>query len=562
MNKLNKDLKNITFRKEQTEAMDFIFDTIENDPNKRNILLDLPTGVGKSILGLSFCQRYLKDVNSSAKFDFITNSKMLQQQYFEEFNSPSNLWGKNNYTCDKYNCACETGKELNRVNKSNCEYCPYDRAKNSYLFDDVNLTNFHLFVMLHMYQEEYMNQRKSNVLIVDECHNFEKIFSDFIAINLSEGGIKKLGLKNYKSIFKSIGNVKSMDMFIEFCEEFLLNEIADRINEIKSELKSDGVAGYKMRERQKKMKDVINDTSHSSVSNMRILGELESYVSKIKHFITDYAKIPENWVMETTYNNNKNREIKIQPVWAHPYLEKHIWSKYDHVIMMSGTILDKDLFSYINGLSVHQTEYYSIDSPFDVKNRPIYYMPIGKMTYTKKQDTFKKYVPFLEKIMKKYKSDKGVIHSHTYELSKWVKNNVENDRFIFHDYKDKDRALKIHYNGDDPSVLCSPSISTGVDLENERARFQVMLKVPYPSLASKKNKMRQSTMPEYYAWETVAGIIQMYGRAVRSYNDYADFIILDGSFGDVMRYSSRFIPNWVMKAIKRVDSKKATKGKS
>jgi Rad3-related DNA helicase len=68
---------------------------------------------------------------------------------------------------------------------------------------------------------------------------------------------------------------------------------------------------------------------------------------------------------------------------------------------MSGTILDKNLFCQLNGLDVDKTVYYSIDSPFDVKNRPIYYMPLGKMSFKNKEETFRNYIPFINKILNK-----------------------------------------------------------------------------------------------------------------------------------------------------------------
>jgi hypothetical protein len=44
---------------------------------------------------------------------------------------------------------------------------------------------------------------------------------------------------------------------------------------------------------------------------------------------------------------------------------------------MSGTILDKSLLS--NGLDPDKAVYYDVESP-SIENRPIFYMPIGKMS--------------------------------------------------------------------------------------------------------------------------------------------------------------------------------------
>jgi len=52
--------------------------------------------------------------------------------------------------------------------------------------------------------------------------------------------------------------------------------------------------------------------------------------------------------------------------------------------------------------------------------------------------------------------------------------------------------------------------------------------------------------------------MQMCGRSIRSKTDYADTIILDGSFSDILRYSSRYMPTWFQDSIKRVETKKST----
>jgi Rad3-related DNA helicase len=185
-------------------------------------------------------------------------------------------------------------------------------------------------------------------------------------------------------------------------------------------------------------------------------------------------------------------------------------------------------------------------------------MPIGKMSYKNKEETFQRYIPYIKKIMNKYAGQKGIIHTNSFELSNWIQKSIKDKRFVFHDSTNKDEMLKMHCETDKPTVLVSPSMDTGVSLDDDLARFQIIAKVPYPSLGSQKNKMRQSNNPDWYAWKTVSGFIQMTGRSVRSSEDYADTIIIDGSFGDVLRHSSQFLPNWIQEAIKKVTIKATT----
>lgn len=532
---LNTDLEKYTPRKEQNEALDFIKKTIKDDDIKKFIMLDLPTGVGKSILAMMICQWYLKEVNKNATFDIITNSKMLQEQYTNDFNSISSLWGKNNYTCKSYSdCSCKEGKEFNKINKTKCEDCPYDLARDGYIKNRINLSNFHLYTLLNVYNIDMMEQRESNVLIIDEAHSFEEIFCDFISINLSKGILKSMGFKNYNSISKSIRHINNVEDFIDFADS-LNQEIINTKNDLKREaVKSKG-----------------------SVKVMKKYSDLESLETKVENFLKDYGEREENWVLEYSFNDKKEKMISIQPIWASPYLEQYVWSKYDHVILMSGTILNRELFSYINGIPETLSVYYSITSPFSIKNRPIFYMPVSRMTYKNKENAFTQYKPFINKIMEKYKTKKGIFHTHTYEIANWMKESIDNDRFIFHKSDDKDKALKKHYVlEEDPTVLVSPSMTTGVDLEYDRARFQTLMKIPYPSLGSTKNKLRQKMMPTWYTYKTISGIVQAYGRGIRSYDDQCDFIIMDACFSDIMKYSSDWLPKYFSDAIKMVNMRK------
>jgi Rad3-related DNA helicase len=176
-------------------------------------------------------------------------------------------------------------------------------------------------------------------------------------------------------------------------------------------------------------------------------------------------------------------------------------------------------------------------------------MPLGKMSYKSKEETFQRYVPYIKKLLDKYKNKKGIIHTNSFELAKWIEERIKDPRLIFHDSQNKDEMLRLHKDSEEPTVIVKTSMDTGVSFDNDDARFQIIAKVPYPSLASQKNKLRQKNNPDWYSWKTVSGLIQMSGRPVRSNLDYADTIIIDGSFGDVMKHSSHFLPDWIQEAI-------------
>lgn len=551
MKLLDKDLQPFTLRKEQIDCQEFIFDKLHNEPIKKFFLLDLPTGVGKSILALSIIQRYLKEINNDARFDILTESKILQRQYTEDFNSISNLWGKNTYQCTQFACSCEQGKEFQKVSKIKCDDCPYDDDRDQFMNGKISLTNFHMFTLMRM--NKLLDRRDSNVLIVDEAHGLEDVVSNFVSVTLSHKNLVSMGFEDIDVIMKSMKHITVIDDFVSFAQDYLLEKISGRIGELESVVKKNNKTSLSRDLSIDSITDNID--ANDMVKLSRNIEALNSMQSKILNFIEEYRNDYSNWVLQIEYDEKKRKKMVIQPIWAYPFFGKYIWDKYDKVILMSGTILDKSMFTYLNGIPEPLSEYYRIESPFPIKNRPIYYIPKGKMNFKTKEQTFESYLPVLNKLLKKYENQKGIIHTVTFEIQEWVREKIDTDRFLTHssDQKSKNFALKQHYTTDKPTILLSPSMGTGIDLKNDRARFQILLKVPYPNLSDSKNKRRMKDKPDWYNWVTVTKFIQTYGRAVRSVDDSAHFIILDSCFGDMVKYNAKYFPDWILKAIKQVN---------
>ena len=549
---IKNDLNKFNPRKEQESALQYIKNVCEKKPDNKFFLLNMPVGIGKSHLAVMISEYVTNKVMPGAKVDIITAGKLLQDQYENTYEEIKSLRGKDNYECAQYACSCTNGKEFNKLNKSKCEFCPYDMAKLDYMGSEVSLTNFHLYLINAVYGNSMMKVRDSRLLIVDEAHEFDDVMSDFISIKITETIVKRFKFANEAEIILQLKSVVNIETYIEFLKYFL-NEINNTMIEIEQVLlvgRSDKKVSAKRDSRDMKINSIL-DLESNDVKFMQLVGDLRQYSTKISVFIAEYDQTPDNWVVESTYNEKlKMNELSLEPIWAKDYLEKFIWSRYEMVVLMSGTILDKQLFSEINGIDVERSVYYSVPSPFPLEHRKIFYMPLGKMSYNKKVDTFKNYVPFFSKVLKKYPDVKGIIHTNSFELANWIENSVTDSRLVFHKSANKEEMLRFHFESDKPTVIVSPSVNTGISFDHERSRFQVVAKIPYPSLGSQKNKLRQKMKPEWYSWRTVCAIIQTCGRSVRSITDYADTIIIDGSFSDVLRYSSHYMPLWFQESIK------------
>jgi Rad3-related DNA helicase len=517
-------------REQQIEALEFTKKSINN--GKKNILLNLPTGAGKSYFIIMFANWYKNFINNNAKFDIITNSKILQSQYVNDFPFIKSLKGTSNYYCDFHKTNCSEGKELNKVLKRVCNNCPYDHAKRMWIDSDIGSSNFALFISLALYTEN-LEQKNSNVLIIDEAHDFESVFCDFISTKLSKNVLKKCGLSqilqtNYLREFKKI---KKHEDFIKFIENDFLNNIQNH---------------------HEKLTENIRKESEKNIKNIKTkqLSYCLSLIEKLDKLIENYYKYKDNWSLDISYDKENNIELILQPIWGYPFLNDIIWKNYDHIIFMSGTLLDKKMYSYINGLDENITTYKEMNSVFDIKKRPLYYIKVGKMTYKEKEKTFENQIEVINKILKKYKDKKGIIHTVNYELNNWLKEKIICDRFIFHDPDNREEKYQEFLESNEPKIMISPSMMSGIDLHSDRARFAIMLKIPYPNISSNKIKARQKSNKDWYNFKTCSDIIQTYGRTIRSESDYSDTFLLDESFSNILKYNSKYLPRYFTNAIK------------
>lgn len=513
-------------RPQQVEILDFVKDSIQNQ-DKKFVMIDAPTGVGKSFAAVMIADWYRKEVTKGAKVDIITNTKLLQDQYTGDFDFMASLKGSNSYWCKKNSMPCGESKMINKVKGKNCQLCPHSMAKNAFVSSIVGLTNYHLITAYAMYTPDILLDRGARLLIVDEAHSFEETFCDFIASSFSEFTLTRLGVWE-DWMEKDLVEIMTIRQLADYVSTViiprLLNVITDSIDQAK-EARS-----------KKKKAEFARKADHC-----------DKAMCKYNRFIKDEDNFSRNWVFEKDLDNNGKTKILVEPIWANLYLKQMFWDLYDHVIFMSGTILNPDMMSFLMGIEKEETSYLALPCPFDAEKRPIIYAKFGKMSYHEKADTFRIAVPIIQRILEKNKDNKGIIHSGNYQFNKWIKEAISDERLLIHSSLDREDTLKHHLRSDDNTVLVSPSMMTGIDLKDDLSRFQIILKVPFPHLGSTKIKKRLETNSEWYNWKTLIEIVQSYGRSIRNEEDWAETYILDSCFDQVL---GNQLPEYFRQAIR------------
>ncbi len=512
-------------RQQQDQMLNFFKESINS--KKKFLLLDVSVGCGKSYFAVMAMKWYVENIDKNAKFDILTNTKILQNQYTADFDFIRSIKGKNNYNCEKWNLTCDDGQDLNKLNKTECSFCPSKAAYEEFLNAKVGLANFHVYLSYLIYVPTFIEKRCSNVLFVDEAHSFEEVFCEFISSTISRSSMNRWGIKNARLLSK-LDRIGSIETYIKFVTDDLIPVLNIRYKELKEQCKLAAVQNVKLK--------ILKDYSF-----------LDKVICKFNRFINESEDNTEKWVFYKEKDKDGLTVLKTELVWGKDHLEM-IWKNYDHVIFMSGTILNKNFFKNYMGLK-QDVAYMSLDSPFEVKNRLVYNLDIGKLSYREKHDTYKDLPQVINTILNKHKNEKGIIHTNSYEISNIIMHSIDNDRLIFHDIDDREDKLQEHYESTNASVIVSPSMTNGIDLKDDLSRFQIIVKVPFPNLASPKVKKRLKTMPDWYQWKSVAEILQSYGRSIRSENDYAKTYILDSCFDNMLKMNKNLFPKYFLDAI-------------
>lgn len=512
-------------RKQQVEILDFVKRSIESD--KKFMMIDAPTGVGKSFAAVMIADWYSKEVNPDAKIDILTNSKILQDQYTKDFDFISSIKGSNSYWCKNNMMNCGESKAFNKLKNSRCQSCPHSIAQSAFINNRVGLTNFHLITAYSMYSPDLLDERGARLLIIDEAHAFEETFCDFISSTVSQRSLSLFDIWE-DWMAKDLDEINNLNQLSEYISRIIIPRMSLKINELLEEAKE--TRGKKKRAEMVKKADICDKT-----------------MCKYNRFVGDRANYSTNWIFEKDLDQSGNTRILVEPIWGSQYLKEMFWDKYDHVILMSGTILNPDMLSKMLGIENESRDYIALPCPFPKENRPIIYVKFGKMSYYEKADTFKRAVPIIKKILERNSKNKGIIHTGNYQFNKWIQNSIKNKRLLIHDSSTREKMLDHHLRSELETVLVSPSMMNGVDLKDELSRFQIILKVPFPNLMSSKIKKRLETNPDWYNWKTLVDVMQSYGRSIRSRNDWAETYVLDSCFDQVI---SRDMPNYFKEALK------------
>lgn len=521
---------------------DEIFDGIENAINagKKFIILEALTGAGKGGYAIAYSRKY--------KTPILTATKLLQEQYVDtkEFWQEYSLKGKSNYMC------AIPGQETTRVDEALC-------CSSSILDDNKHLLPTDILVKIGKDKTTYKGGKSSSANDL-KAHCIEKAICPYYSIR-KQIGVVAGAIINYDLFFtltiKSNGSTGIGLMSTQISKAIVFDEAHQIIGKIQEYFGCSFTDVYAIKLLGKMGARLTNEDPILWIKRLRNMAQTEASlesdgtkVSKLKRFadkisisLAQDLKNPAKFFMEDT-----GVAVNFKPLDIKNY-KNLVFGSFDHVLIMSATLQPN--FREVLGITDAESVLIRPKSTFAVKNRPIIFpRDIARLNKTSILTAESDQYKFIAAILAAHKKDKGIIHCSSYKFFDQVRGLFrKDDRFIWVDKDtDKNYAIKKHMESKDPTILVSPAMLEGVDLKDDLARFQIMLKVPYSAYDDYMRKLID-IYPTWYDSETATNLVQAYGRAVRSEQDRAVFYILDGTFNMVISKSGYLLSPYFKEAV-------------
>lgn len=443
----------------------------------------------------------------------LTITKSLQDQYQELFNDTNLLKGKTNYVCDidkNYDAElapCTFAPTL----RDNCwaeNRCPYYNARNEAMLANFAALNYKMFLSL----PSHIKQK--NFLICDEASELE---DELIRQFSAEINYEKLDNYNISCDILVTDNRDRAYNWIGVLLENITNELTAFLNKAN------------------KKQNLISQSEKIKYQFLKNMHRSLTIISTHWHeceFVIDID----------------SKRVILTPLHANT-LSKYIFNHGEKVVLMSATIIDHKHFA--KSLGITDYEYVEVDSTFDPAKSPIYISSKYKLNHKTLNNALPGICEQIRTIIDHHKTDKGIIHTHSNDITSFIKDRLKsNKRLLCRDTNNtNEEILKIHSESVDPTILVSPSLVYGIDLKDDLARFQIIVKLPFLPLSSKRIKRLFDLDSAWYENKMLNAVVQASGRATRNKDDYSSTYILDGNFINVVKRAKGKLPKYFIDRI-------------
>lgn len=507
-----------------------------------------PPGVGKSHIALAIA-------DAVPKTYLLTGTKHLQEQYVHTSPKVVDLKGRSNYVCNinpVFNAdeaPCMVSKELKKscISTACCDY--YNQKKKALASQMLN-TNYSYFLTATANADEESDWVQRDVIIMDEAHDLEKHLISVAEIRINIDDLHaNYGIGSDEDNWRFTDSIEGNRNLLDTIMLEMLSMIADLEDKIEA-IFDEGTFMQKG-----KVKDIPKSTGDKIRKINAKKNVLTTYVAKIATF-TATRDLPDSpWVETPNFEDNS---IVLSPLTAKLLFAQCMDQFADKFVFMSATLPPADVLCREMGIPRSEMCYIEVGTPFPAEKSPVVILPIAKMSYKEIDKSLPTIIQAIEAILDGHKNEKGLIHSGNYKITSAILAGVDREtraRLIARDMNKtkihNSDLIKIHTDSDDATVLLSPSMTTGIDLYDDLARFQIIVKLPFPSLGDPRIKKKAEVFGDWYSAQMWQEILQASCRSTRSIDDHSTTYILDASFDYFYGSAKSKLPSWFKERIQK-----------
>lgn len=454
-------------------------------------LVSAPTGIGKSFLAKTIME-------NNYCSSYLAPTNMLVNQFADSFPDTTVLHRMDTYWCSTWHQPCSATRAKYRgfcKKELECEGC--EKLKHALI--NAKYKNGPIASNYHIFQYQKLDRE---VMIFDESHLLPGIIKSALAKTLWQHDIK------YPDDAYSYEQLTSWIMGLE----------------------------EKKRE-SKKIREL-----HTSLISRKPTHTVERTIKPFNGKGTKRGE-PEDRSCLELLPVNINKPNTPQIFWG---------GKANKLVLLSATAGRKDIEELGLFRFSKRVKYIECGSPIDPTRRLVIFRPLTALNCGNIKEEAPALAQYIQKLSRNHCSEKGVIHV-TYQLARLLKEYLSHDsRFLFHTPENKKDVFKTFIESREPKILMASGMYEGIDLPGDLGRWQVIAKIPWPSLGDAAVKYKADEDPEWYYWETLKTVIQACGRICRSEKDYGVTYIIDGSWEKLRDNSERLdlIPTWFKEALR------------
>ena len=550
------------FRPNQKEAVASTIDSWLNGTD--NVIISAPTGSGKSITALTIAAVLTKFYNMSgyilaSDLNLIDQYQRDVERYFPEW---AVIKGQQTYRCSENGLnfssgacklkGCKSYGDIKKKFPICSAECPYIVERDKAIHSDLLVCTYSFWLIQQNLVKPKLPEppfTERNFTICDEAHKLVGIIQNHFSPKMVPDDIGKMknivdfGLDNdtiideietiRKKIISTDDNDRLIDYLIEYNEK--MKVISDGVDTIKRDIseKTD-------------RNEQLSKEDKTLAYNCEFL---DNHISGFSDYV-DIIKSVGIYSMVKNYDDLNRDVITFNCIDESYLMNKHFHKHCVNKMYMSATIGDPNEFAKDCSFS----NFNSIDIPstFDFTNSPIFYIPDYRLSYTEKEMNFPKVAELIDYTINMYAGRRGIIQTGSYKFAKSLADYLgpaSRQRLILYDdTKEKTDALE-YFKMCNDKILVGPSLIEGLSFDDDLCRFQIIMKVPYPSLADKFVKAKKDINPAWYSNTTAISILQGVGRGIRNENDWCVTFIFDGCYSYLMRNAGNMFNNDFMKRI-------------